>query len=156
MANERGLFLQVMASGVRYWHMKYRRPAKRAENLLALGVYPDVSLKQARERREQARRLLAEGIDPGEKRQADRIAQRQAAADSLATSDAVSMLAPPLSHVPLPCTPDLREGNMYPQTSGEVAANKKPAGMRVSGFCGMLEYVRMVARGGIEPPTSAL
>lgn len=76
MADECGLFLLVMTTGAKYWRMKYRRPATRAENRrLAFGAYPDVSLKQAR-------MLLADSINPAEKRQADKIAQRQAAADS--------------------------------------------------------------------------
>ena len=63
---------------------------------------------------------------------------------------------PNLPMYPRLVPPDLGEGNMYPQTSREVAGNKKPAGMRVAGSCGMSVEVRMVARGGIEPPTSAL
>ena len=82
LADERGLFLLVHPNGSKYWRMKYRRPVTRAENMLAFGIYPDVSLRQARERREQARKLLADGIDPGVQRQADKAAQRAAAADS--------------------------------------------------------------------------
>ncbi len=82
LADERGLFLLVHPNGSKYWRMKYRRPVTRAENMLAFGIYPDVSLRQARERREQARKLLADGIDPGVQRQADKAAQRRAAADS--------------------------------------------------------------------------
>ena len=81
-ADERGLFLLVQPNGGKWWRFKYRRPGTGKENALSLGVYPDVSLKQARERREQARKLLADGIDPAEQRQAARLAQRQAAADS--------------------------------------------------------------------------
>lgn len=79
LADERGLYLLVLAAGGKYWRMKYRRPGTRTEAGLAFGVYPDVSLKQARERREQARKLLADGIDPGAQRQADK-AERQAVA----------------------------------------------------------------------------
>lgn len=56
-----GLFLLVNSSG-RYWRMKYRMDGK--EKLLALGVYPDVSLKDARKERDAAKALLAKGIDP--------------------------------------------------------------------------------------------
>ncbi len=56
-----GLFLLVNASG-RYWRMKYRMDGK--EKLLALGVYPDVTLKEARKERDAAKALLAKGIDP--------------------------------------------------------------------------------------------
>ena len=82
LADERGLFLLVLPAGGKYWRLKYRKPDTRTENALALGVFPDVSLRQARERREQARKLLADGVDPGAQRQADKAAQRAAAADS--------------------------------------------------------------------------
>ncbi len=74
LADERGLFLLVQPNGSRWWRFKYRRPGTRAENLLSLGTFPDVSLKKARERRDEARTLLADGIDPGDKRKAERAA----------------------------------------------------------------------------------
>ena len=58
-----GLFLQVSEAGGRYWRMKYRIAGK--EKLLAFGVYPAVSLKDARERRDSAKQSLARGEDPG-------------------------------------------------------------------------------------------
>ena len=58
-----GLFMLVHANGGRYWRLAYRFDGK--QKTLALGVYPDVSLADARERREQARKLLANGADPG-------------------------------------------------------------------------------------------
>jgi integrase len=57
-----GLFLQVSPSGGKWWRLAYRYQQK--QKLLSLGVYPEVSLAQARARRDEARRLLAEGIDP--------------------------------------------------------------------------------------------
>lgn len=69
-----GLYLLVNPNGSRWWRWDYRRPEGN-RNTLSLGVYPDVSLKQARERRDEARRLLADGIDPGAKRQAEKLAQ---------------------------------------------------------------------------------
>ena len=74
LADERGLFLLVRPNGSRWWRFKYRRPGTHKENLLSLGVYPDVSLRKARERRDEARRLLADGIDPGDKRKAEQAA----------------------------------------------------------------------------------
>lgn len=56
MFDGRDLFLLLKSSGSRYWRFKYRINGK--EMLLALGVYPDVSLKLARDRREEARRAL--------------------------------------------------------------------------------------------------
>jgi len=65
-----GLFLEVSPKGRKWWRLKYRFGGK--EKKLALGVYPDVSLKEARDRRYQAKKLLEDGIDPGEQRRAIR------------------------------------------------------------------------------------
>ncbi|CAJ9625864.1 DUF4102 domain-containing protein [Burkholderia pseudomallei] len=75
-----GLFLLVTPAGQRYWRFKYRIAGK--EKLLALGVYPDVSLQAARRKRDDAREKLATGIDPGEAKKADKRAARLAAATS--------------------------------------------------------------------------
>jgi integrase len=61
-----GLFLLIMPTGSKYWRLKYFFAGK--EKLLALGVYPEVNLADARERRAQARKVLAAGNDPGETR----------------------------------------------------------------------------------------
>ena len=76
----RGLYLLVQPSGARWWRFDYRRPGTGKRNTLSLGTFPEVSLKRARERREEARTLLAEGIDPGQQRQAE----REARADTFA------------------------------------------------------------------------
>jgi hypothetical protein len=62
-----GLYLEVSPAGGKLWRMKYRQ-SNGKENKLHLGVYPDVPLAQARERRESARHLLAAGGDPGQQR----------------------------------------------------------------------------------------
>jgi len=64
-----GLYLLVKASG-KYWKLKYRFAGK--EKTLSIGVYPAVSLKEAREKRYQAKKLLEQNIDPGQKKQADK------------------------------------------------------------------------------------
>jgi integrase len=67
-----GMFLFVASSGSKYWRLKYHFAGK--EKLLALGVYPEVSLADAREGRAQARKILAAGKDPGEaKKEAKRL-----------------------------------------------------------------------------------
>lgn len=81
--DDRGLFLLVTPAGGKLWRFKYRRPATKSENLLALGAYPAVSLRKAREKREEARTLLADGIDPGAQRKATKAASAAAAANSL-------------------------------------------------------------------------
>jgi integrase len=68
-----GLFLLVNPNGTRYWRLKYRIGGK--EKLLGLGVYPAVGLKEARQKRDDARKLVAAGIDPSAKRQADKVAR---------------------------------------------------------------------------------
>ena len=61
-----GLYIEVHPSGAKLWRMKYRFDGR--EKRLAFGAWPEVSLAQARARRADARRLLAEGIDPGQAR----------------------------------------------------------------------------------------
>lgn len=73
--DERGLYLFVPPTGARLWRLKYRLAGK--EKLLALGAYPEISLKRARERREEARKLIAEGIDPAVKKKAEREASAE-------------------------------------------------------------------------------
>lgn len=68
-----GLYLLVQPSGSRLWRFDYRRPGG-ARNTLSFGIYPDVSLKHARQQRDDARKLLANGVDPGAKRQAEKYA----------------------------------------------------------------------------------
>jgi integrase len=60
--DERGLYLEVMPSGSKYWRLKYRFNGK--EKRLALGVFPEISLAEAREKRDEARKLVAAGNDP--------------------------------------------------------------------------------------------
>ena len=73
MADEKALYLEVMVNGSKYWWFKYRYNNK--EKRLALGVYPEVSLKEARDKRDEARKLLASGVDPAENRKAMKAAQ---------------------------------------------------------------------------------
>jgi hypothetical protein len=68
-----GMYLEVMPNGSKYWRLKYRFVGK--EKKLALGVYPDVSLALARERRQDARNLLATGTDPSENKKAVKAAK---------------------------------------------------------------------------------
>ena len=65
-----GLFVLVTPAGQRYWRLKYRHAGK--EKLLALGVYPEVGIKAARQLASDARQLLTAGIDPGAERKANK------------------------------------------------------------------------------------
>lgn len=80
LADGGGLYLLVMPTGRKWWRLKYRFDGK--EKSLSLGVYPDTGLKEAREKREAARKLLAAGVDPGENRKAARAARALEASNS--------------------------------------------------------------------------
>ena len=70
LSDGQGLFLFVMPAGGRWWRLRYRHGGK--EKMLSLGTYPEVGLAEARERREEARKMLARGIDPSDRRKAAR------------------------------------------------------------------------------------
>lgn len=71
------MFLEHRPNGAKYWRLKYRLAG--LEKLLSLGVYPQVTLAEARRRRDAARLLIARGEDPSLQRQADRVQQAAAA-----------------------------------------------------------------------------
>ncbi len=72
-----GMYLEVSPNGSRYWRLKYRIDGR--EKRISLGVCPSVSLEQARKRRDHARRLVAQGIDPSSiKRQEKQLASEAA------------------------------------------------------------------------------
>lgn len=75
-----GLYLEITPAGGKLWRQKYRFGGK--EKRLAHGTYPEVSLAEARDRRDNARRLLAAGTDPGEHRKAEKQAGEDRAANS--------------------------------------------------------------------------
>jgi integrase len=75
-----GLYLEIAPSGGKWWRLKYRHAGK--EKRLSLGVYPETSLANAREKRDEARKLLATGVDPSENRKATRAATVERAANS--------------------------------------------------------------------------
>ncbi|MDF3047317.1 MAG: hypothetical protein K0R73_435 [Candidatus Midichloriaceae bacterium] len=64
LADEKGLYLEVMPNNRKYWRMKYRFAGK--ENRLAFGVYPEVTLSEARDKRDEARKMLRDGINPSQ------------------------------------------------------------------------------------------
>ena len=69
-----GLYLELTPAGGRYWRLKYRHGGK--EKRLALGVYPEVSLREARDRADTARKNLQAGDDPAELKKADSTSPR--------------------------------------------------------------------------------
>lgn len=80
LADEKGLFVLVNPNGSKWWRLKFRVDGK--EKLLSLGTYPDVGLKDARAKRDEARKLLADGVDPGENRKARKATRAESAANS--------------------------------------------------------------------------
>jgi integrase len=80
LSDEQGMFLLVTPAGGKLWRMKYRIAGK--EKLLALGAYPEVTLAEARDRRSEARKLLANGVDPSEHRKAQKAAKTERAGNS--------------------------------------------------------------------------
>ena len=79
MADGGGLYLEVDPSGGKYWRFKYRFPK---EKRISLGVYPDVGLADARKERDECRKQLAKGIDPGVARKAQKASRLGNAANS--------------------------------------------------------------------------
>ena len=73
--DERGLYLEITTNGGRWWRFKYRFAGK--EKLLSMGTYPDTPLKAARERRDRARALLEDGVDPSEARRAEKASRSE-------------------------------------------------------------------------------
>lgn len=75
-----GLYLEISPAGGKLWRFKYRHAGK--EKRLALGKYPDVSLKDARAKRDEARKLLANDVDPALERKVCAVRQKVAAAET--------------------------------------------------------------------------
>ena len=75
-----GMYIEVYPNGAKYWRLKYRFAGK--EKRLALGVYPDVTLKKARSRCEAARCMLREDVDPSEHKKIARASRFAATANS--------------------------------------------------------------------------
>ena len=76
LTDEKGLHLLINPNGSRYWRFSYRFDGK--QKTLALGVYPDTTLKQARIYRDEARQLIANGTDPSELRKAEKVTLSEA------------------------------------------------------------------------------
>lgn len=125
-----GLYLEVSPSGGKWWRLKYRVHGK--EKRLSLGVYPDVSLKDARERRDQARKQLAEGADPSETRKAEKAATKAAA---LNTFKAVALAW--MDHADTKWTDGTRaallaslENHVFPLIGAKPVSAVRPADVR--------------------------
>ncbi|EAM2981661.1 tyrosine-type recombinase/integrase [Salmonella enterica subsp. enterica] len=76
LTDGQGMHLLINPNGSKYWRLQYRFGGK--QKVLALGVYPMVSLGEARRKRDEAKKLVSDGIDPSEKKKADKIEQSEA------------------------------------------------------------------------------
>lgn len=76
LTDGQGMHLLVNPNGSKYWRLQYRFDGK--QKVLALGVYPMVSLGEAHRKRDEAKKLVSDGIDPSEKKKADKIEQSEA------------------------------------------------------------------------------
>lgn len=86
LSDAQGLYLHIMPNGGKHWRMKYRFAGK--EKLLSFGPYPLISLSEARQRRDEAKKLLLEGIDPS---QAKKDANLQNRLNAATTFEAVAL-----------------------------------------------------------------
>jgi integrase len=78
-----GLYLEVRPEGGKWWRYRYKKAGR--ENMLSLGTYPEVTLSEARARRDDLRKQVAQGIDPGHARRAEKDTQATASANSFET-----------------------------------------------------------------------
>ena len=83
-----GLYLEVAPSGGKWWRLKYRFAGK--EKRISLGVYPAIGLKEARQRREDAKKIIAQGIDPSEQKKEAKAAAVVAEREQTTTFEAVA------------------------------------------------------------------
>jgi integrase len=81
LSDAKGMFLLVTKKGAKYWRLKYRIGDK--EKLLSIGVYPDVSLKQARKACDNAKELLDQGVDPSQAKRVKKAEQAQVYTNNL-------------------------------------------------------------------------
>jgi integrase len=147
--DERGLFLLVTPSGGKWWRFKYRFEGK--EKLLSLGVYPDVSLKAARERRDEARKLVAQGIDPSAHRKAESATRVERAANSFEVIAREWFAKQQATWVPSHAERIIRrfERDVFPAFGGRPIADIKPKEL-------LAAIRRIEARGALETAHRAL
>lgn len=126
-----GLYLEVSPSGGKWWRLKYRVAGK--EKRISLGTYPDVSLKDARERRDVARKQLAEGQDPSEAKKAAKAADLEALSTSfkaVAADWMVHMAASKWDEGTHTRIRTSMEGHVFPAIGRKPVAEVRPADVR--------------------------
>ena len=137
----------------KYWRLSYRFAGK--QKTLALGVYPDVSLKMARQRREWARELLAQGIDPAERKKAEKAEAERVERENALTFEVVAREW--FEKKTLELTPDYRkqilsrlENHLFPYIGTALMKDLSPAevlsAVRVTEKRGAIEQAHRLAQ----------
>jgi integrase len=126
LSDERGLFLLVQPKGGKLWRLKYRIDGK--EKSLSLGTYPDVSLADAREARDKARKLIAVGDDPSELRKATKASKQDRAANSFEVIARIWLINYSANLSPATAEKNLRlfERDIFPWIGNRPIAELKP------------------------------
>jgi integrase len=149
ITDEKGLFLLVTPAGGKLWRFKYRILGK--EKLLSLGAYPDVSLAEAREARDEARKVVAAGQDPSELRKAVREGRAVKAANSfeVVARSWLKSYASNLSPVTAQKNVRLFERDLFPWIGDKPIADLKPKDI--------LDTARRIeARGAVDTAKRAI
>ena len=140
---EKGLYLLVRTTGAKYWRMKYRFAGK--EKTLALGVYPEVSLKTAKQECERARVKLANGIDPSQIKQTQKSLLRETHANSFQSvaTDWYELTKPRWTSTTADKQLWILEKNLFPWIGSVPLAELKPTHI-------LKALRRIESRGAIE------
>ena len=169
-----GLYLTIYPHGSKLWHMKHRQ-SNGKENVLSFGKYPDVSLERARQRREEARKLIADGIDPAAVKKAQKAAKLEQAANSfeviarewlnqrkekLATNTAKHLIArlerdafPYIGKKPII---DLTPADFLAILKRLESAGKLDTAHRIKGCCSQIMRYAIATQRAKTDPTSVL
>ncbi|MBI4741329.1 MAG: integrase arm-type DNA-binding domain-containing protein, partial [Betaproteobacteria bacterium] len=149
IADGEGLTMLIQPTGGKWWRFRYRFDGK--AKMLSIGIYPDVSLKDARARRDAARKLLADGIDPGEHRKEAKAERALRAVNSFEAVTREWCDKKKASWVPAYAERLLRrfERDIFPTIGKKAVAGIKPMEL--------LAVIRKIeARGAIETAHRAL
>ncbi|MEW6164514.1 MAG: integrase arm-type DNA-binding domain-containing protein [Pseudomonadota bacterium] len=121
-----GLYLEISPAGGKWWRLKYHYSDK--EKRISLGTYPDTTLAKAREKRDEARKLLADGIDPAENRKAQKAARQESAANSfeVLAREWHTRQLPKWSPAQAKKVAGIFENNVYPWIGKRPIAELKP------------------------------
>lgn len=121
-----GLYLEISPAGGKWWRLKYRYGGK--EKRFSLGTYPDTTLARAREKRDEARKLLADGIDPGENKKAQKAARQDVTSSSfeVVAREWMAKQSPKWAPSQVRKVKGIFENNLFPWLGARPIAKIKP------------------------------